>query len=597
VFDGKPVVGRKRSGDRLAVAEADIRIHKGGVLDTSRLVIDEAAAEKVRTQYHISLTGDTTTAEGYLKLDTRLPTRERGVLSVEDYFFTKLDKVVCQAVFRGSVSWNAFLTRDNEQMPRVFDNGDRQWYELSASDKEILKLRQRQALASMSLDPVSRALLSEGTQSGVARYSAGVLKGKVLFAHGLGWLVWGGKRWALDNAGRVLYEVHKVVLMSSETKMHNAAFMEGAMKLLRSEPGMFVDGGLLDSDAMLLNTPGGLLDLRTETIRPCVPTDLVTHITGADMDDEASIEGTRFESFLVEITDGDAELEEFLQRSLGACLSGAVQEHWLLFWSGAGRNGKNTLGDLVARVLGDYAGVLPSSVLMSKKFEGHPTDLMEMQGRRLLVSSEVTEGAFWDESRLGSVTGDANIKARRMGQDFVEFPRTHKHLIYGNSRPMLRSVTPAMKARLKIVPFNVSFIGREDGSLGDTLWGERDAVLNWLADGHAMWMEAGYRIGSCAAVDAEVESYTSNQDVIATWIESCCTLHPEARAGATLLYRNFIAWCDEHGERHISQARFGEKLHHRFGKVQLKGYMNYVGIEISNANSVQVVGFNEKRKT
>ncbi len=27
-----------------------------------------------------------------------------------------------------------------------------------------------------------------------------------------------------------------------------------------------------------------------------------------------------------------------------------------MFWTGSGRNGKNTLGDLIMRLLGDYAG-------------------------------------------------------------------------------------------------------------------------------------------------------------------------------------------------------------------------------------------------
>jgi hypothetical protein len=56
-----------------------------------------------------------------------------------------------------------------------------------------------------------------------------------------------------------------------------------------------------------------------------------------------------------EITRGDSALVDYLQRALGACLSGAPNDHWLMFWYGAGSNGKNTLGQLVMAVMGDYA--------------------------------------------------------------------------------------------------------------------------------------------------------------------------------------------------------------------------------------------------
>ena len=36
----------------------------------------------------------------------------------------------------------------------------------------------------------------------------------------------------------------------------------------------------------------------------------------------------------------DAELQEFLQISLGSFLSGALEEHAIYFWIGNGRNGK-----------------------------------------------------------------------------------------------------------------------------------------------------------------------------------------------------------------------------------------------------------------
>ena len=84
-----------------------------------------------------------------------------------------------------------------------------------------------------------------------------------------------------------------------------------------------------------------------------------------------------------------------------------MEEHWLLFWHGTGRNGKNTLGELVMHILGDYAGMMPSSALMMTKTAEHKTELMSLMGKRLVISGEVEEGQFWAESRIKELTGDA----------------------------------------------------------------------------------------------------------------------------------------------------------------------------------------------
>ena len=58
----------------------------------------------------------------------------------------------------------------------------------------------------------------------------------------------------------------------------------------------------------------------------------------------SSYGGKEYPKVLSGITLGDAGLCELLQVSLGACLSGATENHSMLFSIGSGRNGKKTLG-------------------------------------------------------------------------------------------------------------------------------------------------------------------------------------------------------------------------------------------------------------
>ena len=63
--------------------------------------------------------------------------------------------------------------------------------------------------------------------------------------------------------------------------------------------------------------------------------------------------------FLARITNGDAELQAFLQRLAGYCLTGITREHALFFGYGTGANGKGTFVNTLTGIMGGYAAVAP----------------------------------------------------------------------------------------------------------------------------------------------------------------------------------------------------------------------------------------------
>ena len=290
-----------------------------------------------------------------------------------------------------------------------------------------------------------------------------------------------------------------------------------------------------------------------------------------------------------EICAGDDSLVRFHQMSLGAMLSGAKEEHWLIYWFGTGRNGKNLLADLVFSILGEYAHKLPSSALMSKKHEAHPTELTGLRGVRLALSSEIEEGAFWNEARLKELTGDEYITARYMGRDAFTFTKSHKHLILGNHRPQIKTVDDAIKNRVLLVPFDVSFAGREDRDLPQKIRAEAGFVLHWLIEGHTAWMENGKRLPKCEAVERATKGYFAAQSTIEMWIDERCRKvdDPDRPANgwctASELYDDYQQWKRARGEAPVSQTRFGEFMARAFVKAQSKKAAVYVGLELDRA--------------
>lgn len=433
------------------------------------------------------------------------------------------------------------------------------------------------------------ALTLAPTEDSVALAFMKQEKGRMLYAHLHGrWMVWDGTRWANDSTGHAFNRIRDIARdMNSrhggKPSVAKAAFSAGAEKFARADRALAVRGDEFDLDNYLLNTPKGTIDLRTGEMRPANKADRITKSTAVAPTSEG---GEVFLRFLDQITGGDAEEARFLQVTLGACLSGAVESHWMLFWTGGGRNGKNTLGDLVIYILGDYARKIPTSTLLAKKFEAHPTEVANLQGIRMAVSSEVKEGDRWDESRINELTGDSSLSARYMRGDFFTFPRTHKHLVFGNFRPQLHSVTDALKARIKIVPFKQSFVGREDPTLPARLTEEAGFVLHWLIEGHKAWLAAGRKLPHCDAVEKESQDYFDTQSTVETWLadrvmevpidERACSAWPKAGD----LYADYRSWKESRGEKPVSQTRWGETMAKRFAKVRADGW-RYRGVVLN----------------
>lgn len=435
----------------------------------------------------------------------------------------------------------------------------------------------------VALNGIETTLLQVGTQDSVAQIFVQQKAGKMLFNHTRKtWLEWDGTRWKIEGTDKAFdfaRGLARSVNYTGKSSMGSASFCAGVEQLARADRALAVTGMEFDRDNYLLNTPNGTLDLRTGILRPHNPDDRITLCTAVSPSAEG---GAAFDKFLAEITQDNQELVEYLQVSSGACLSGAMEVHWILFWIGQGRNGKNTLGDLIQDAMGDYARKVPVSTLMAKLHEGHPTEIANLQGIRLAVSSEINEGEHWNEARINELTGDLTLSARFMRGDLFQFKRTHKHLVYGNHRPQLRVAGDAVKSRIKIVPFGASFIGREDADLPRRLRENLGYVLSWLVEGHSKWLAVGKRLPHCQAVEEETADYFASQSTVEMWLkERVETLNPDSRAASSLpkagdLYRDYRTWKETRGESPVSMTRWADFMK-QFVKIKSNG-VRYRGL-------------------
>ena len=430
------------------------------------------------------------------------------------------------------------------------------------------------------IDDAQLVLMRMGTEHAtelaLRQKNIGILKFNVTTKK---WLLWGGKGWVVDELNKAMYECRQLATSINKSKASQKySFFRSVELIARSDPAFAVSNSAFDVDNYLLNTPDGVIDLRNGITRPHDAVLLLSKITLVGM---AKDYGVRFPQFLREITCGDQQIAVFLQVALGACLSGAIESHWMMFWIGTGRNGKNTLGDAIMNILGEYARKIPARILMNNKNDGHPTEIAQLWGARLAVGSEVEQSSFWSESKLNELTGDQTIAGRFMGCDWFNFPKSWKFLIYGNHRPRLNSITPAVKARIKMVPFNANFSEGGDPDLPSKLRREYPNILKWLVDGHLIWLDAGKKLPPCAAIDAEMDDYMESQATIENWMDqrlltpSDPKFNPDTWCNATQLYADYKSWKEQRGEQPSSQVVWGENMKKHFIAKRGNGGMRY----------------------
>jgi putative DNA primase/helicase len=351
-------------------------------------------------------------------------------------------------------------------------------------------------------------------------------------------------------------------------------------KLARGTPGILISHSAFDADPRCFNTPAGIVDgnglLVTRGLAERYCTKSAAVAPGGDC--------TQWRRFLDEITDGDKELQAYLQRMAGYCLTGLTDEQVMFFLYGTGANGKGVFINTLSAIWADYARVAPADTFTQHFGDRHPTDMAMLQGARLVTAQETNEGQAWDEAKIKALTGGDPISARLMRQDFFTYQPQFKLVIAGNHKPRLRVVDEAIRRRLHMIPFAVTIPPESrDGQLQEKLKTEWSGILQWAIEGMLEWKRIG--LTPPRAVLDLTEAYLATQDRLADWIEDCCVVGRQEWASGADLYRSFIGHpAAQDGDR-LGPKQFGDLLEsHDFKRAKRghDGVRGYSGLALKD---------------
>jgi len=323
-----------------------------------------------------------------------------------------------------------------------------------------------------------------------------------------------------------------------------------------------------DSHGRLLGVPGGVVDLRTGEMRKARPEERITMRAGADYDPTAR--SPLWENALREISDDDPAWVSYLQRLGGYTTTGDTsQDKWFIKHGKNGREGKGTIDGGWAAALGDYSLELPAAVFELRP-KGNPDfDLSYLPSRRFVLSSESGNTVHLHHDRIKQMTGGGSMRVANKHEKSFEFVPACKLWLACNDLPTVTDDSSAFWARVIVLPFRRSFLGKEDTSLRPKLSNDpshRRAILAWLIKGAIDYYRDG--LGQMpSSIETATKAFRDIAWPLTPFVTEDCIVDPELEVSVSDFNQGYQRFCDQQGvgaDRRLGWKRVLKLMEARF---------------------------------
>ncbi len=397
------------------------------------------------------------------------------------------------------------------------------------------------------------------------------------------WFIWDGCRWKADDTAEIMrrakHTVRKMLLEAEQ--IPDSDDREKAMKwilqsesefrlkamvnLAGSEEGIASTVDDFDQSHWLLNVKNGTVDLRTGDMLDHDRNNMITKLAPVEWQGLAA-KLPLWEQFLDDATDGDKDLQAFLQRAVGYSFTGDASEEVLFFVHGPTAAGKSTFIEAIRVALGNYGCKADFETFLKRKSTGGTrNDIARLVGSRFVASGEVDEGKALAEGLVKSITGGEVVTARFLYKEAFEFLPTFKLWLVANDAPDVKSSDAAMWRRILRVPFDkVVPESKRDPKLKAQLVDPNvagSAILAWAVQGCLDWQQNRLQIP--AVVTRATEEYRAEMNPLKDFIADYCQLDlndPNFWEATSNVRSAYGEWREKNGTVFLSDRKLASSL-------------------------------------
>lgn len=338
----------------------------------------------------------------------------------------------------------------------------------------------------------------------------------------------------------------------------------------RSKARLVVSVHELDADPFKINLENGTLVVQQTsegsmyiTLKPHDPADLITKVMPVKYDPAATC--PTYDRFLEEVQPNPA-VRRYLHQWGGYCLTGDVSEQKILFNWGKGKNGKSTLLDTWAYILGDYSTTVPietfSKATHSRSAGQASPDLAMLHAVRMVRASEPERGSKLNEALIKLVTGGEEIAVRHLNRPYFMLRPRFKLIMSGNYRPTIDGADEGIWRRIDYLPWSVTIPEeKRDKHLAEKLRAEASGILNRLLEGLRDWLANGL-IQPPEVIEATAE-HRDESDPLGQFLKMCAISAKGSRVQAGILHEVFCAWAKATGKSEWSAKGLAKAMQER----------------------------------
>ena len=338
--------------------------------------------------------------------------------------------------------------------------------------------------------------------------------------------------------------------------------IDGMIRELQALYGIY--GTITDFDlhSRLLAVGNGVVDLETGELMPySSETKELNLLKKIEVEYDPAARNPRWEQFLTEIFPGEPELPDYLRRLVGYGITGYTSEQCFAVLWGSGANGKSVLTDVLSEVFKSITVTTPFSTFEARK-GGIPNDIAALKGARLVMASEGAQNAPMDEATIKRLTGQDEVTARFMRQEFFTFKPSFLILLGTNYKPNFRGQDEGLWRRVKLIPFTRFFkpserdnylaqkfveaeIPRNAYKAGEDFGDGVKGILAWAIRGAMEYFAEGLK--DPKVVTQATEDYKVGADALNGFIGDVIIPDPDGRMTGKEVWELYQTWTEDEG--------------------------------------------------
>ena len=317
----------------------------------------------------------------------------------------------------------------------------------------------------------------------------------------------------------------------------------------------------LDSNPYLLCFNNYVIDFKEKKYRKGQADDFISKTTNIDYIPYDNVEKNHI-NIIDEINNfidslfPNEELKNYMWEHLASCMIGTNLNQTFNIYTGSGCNGKSVMVELMARVLGEYKGVIPVSLITKERgsIGSASPEVVQLMGCRYAVMQEPKKGDKINEGIMKEITGGDPIQGRALFKEAVTFIPQFKLVVCTNTLFDIKSNDDGTWRRIRVCDFQSKFTENPYEDFPKENYPYQFKIDKKLTEKFSIWapifasmlvklaFEKEGRVKDVKAVMSTSDKYRQDQDYLAEFAKEKIQKQKDGKIKRTEIMEEFKNW-------------------------------------------------------